>query len=64
MCVLVGSEEYVLGVELFKRFGGLVGNFIMLVCKVVGKYIKLFVSFFLKNVLCCFSGEVKYLVFY
>lgn len=44
--VLVGSEEYVLGAESFKRLGGLAGNLTMLACKAAGKYTKLFVSFF------------------
>ena len=40
--VLVGSEEYVLGVETFKRLGDLAGNLTLLACKAAGKYTKLF----------------------
>ena len=42
--VLVGSEEYVLGAESFKRLGYLAGNLTLLACKAAGKYINLFVS--------------------
>ena len=42
--VLVGSEEYVLGIESFKRLGDLAGNLTLLACKAAGKYTKLFVS--------------------
>lgn len=42
--VLVGSEEYVLGSESFKRLGDLAENLTLLACKAAGKYIKLLVS--------------------
>ena len=42
--VLVGSEEYVLGAESFKRLGDLAGNLTLLACKAAGKFTKLFVS--------------------
>lgn len=42
--VLVGSEEYVLGAESFKRLGDLAGNLTLLACKASGKYTKVFVS--------------------
>ena len=42
--VLVGSEEYVLGAESFKRLGDLAGNLTLLACQAAGKYTKLFFS--------------------
>lgn len=46
MCVLVGSEEYVLRIEFFDSFFELVEDVMFFVCKVVGERI-----LFLYNIL-------------
>ena len=43
--VLVGSEEYILGAESFRRLGDLAGNLTLLACKAAGKYTKLYICF-------------------